>query len=178
MILLKGCKAEASAVFSVSPRQVGSVCVGMEPWLLFMLTEQVRCTNRGGISGCGPSASSRESPSRILKESSSWFTVLESDGDSPSPAPCPPASALPFPQSWYSTSRSVSLSVTMQQPDTFSVHTHGYACFNILQVYKKIHFTDPIKVTVKCVLISAIAPCMQGNILFISNIIANDASLI
>ncbi len=134
MILLKGCKhteykaalvsgRTLSGVFSVSPRQVGSVCVGMEPWQLFMLTEQVRCTNRGGISGCGPSTSSRESPSRILKESSSWFTVLESDGDSPSPAPSPPASALPFPQSWYSTSRSVSLSVTMQQPDTFSVHT-------------------------------------------------------
>lgn len=104
------------------PRQVGSVCVGMEPWQLFMLIEQVRCTNRGGISGCGPSGSRRESPSRMLKESSSWFTVLESDGDPPSTISCSTSSAFPLPHSWYSTSKSVSLSVTMQQPDTFSVH--------------------------------------------------------
>lgn len=102
------------------PRQVGRVLMGIEPWLLFTLTEQTRWTNRGGISGWAPGGSSKESPSRMLKESSSWFTVFVSERDSSSVPSSAPPSALLLPCSWYSTSRSVSLSDTMQQPDTFS----------------------------------------------------------
>lgn len=101
------------------PRQVGSVLIGIEPWQLLVLSEQTRWTNKGGISGSG--ASSTESPSRMLKESSSWFTVFDSLPElSPTPSSMSPSSASSFPWSWYSTSRSVSLSDTMQQPDTFS----------------------------------------------------------
>lgn len=101
-----------------SPRQVGSVCMGMEPWQLFILTEQVTWTNSGGMSSCGPWASSGESASRMLKESWSWLTVLESERDWSSPS----VWELVPECSSYSTTRSVSLSVMMQQPDTFSAH--------------------------------------------------------
>lgn len=101
-----------------SPRQVGSVCTGMEPWQLFILTEQVTWTNSGGMSSCGPLTSSGESASRMLKESWSWLTVLESERDWSSPS----VWELVPECSSYSTTRSVSLSVMMQQPNMSSAH--------------------------------------------------------
>lgn len=101
-----------------SPRQVGSVCMGMEPWQLFILTEHVTWTKSGGMSSCGPSDSRRESPSRMLKESWSWLTVLESDRDWSSPSVWKLVPGC----SSYSTTKSVSLSIMMQQPNTFSAH--------------------------------------------------------
>lgn len=112
-----------------SPRQVGSVRIGMEPWQLFMFTEQVTWTKSGGRSSCGPSPSSKESPSRMLKESWSWLTVLESDRERSSP----PSREAAAGGSSYSTTRSVSLSVRMgaasahecqddpENPHTFSI---------------------------------------------------------
>lgn len=70
------------------------------------------------MSSCGPLASSGDSASRMLKESWSWLTVLESERDWSSPS----VWELVPECSSYSTTRSVSLSVMMQQPNTFSAH--------------------------------------------------------
>lgn len=101
-----------------SLRHVGRVCMGVEPWELFMLMEQVTWTKSGGMSGWKSSPSSRESPSRMLKESWSWLTVLVSDAVESSPSVCEVA-----PPSWssYSTTRSVSLSVITLETNTFSI---------------------------------------------------------
>lgn len=117
------------------PRQVGRVCTGMEPWQLFTFTEQVTWTKSGGKSICGPSASSRESPSRMLKESWSWLTVLESDIDRSSPSVWEHG---PW-RSSYSTTRSVSLSVMMPQLDRFSAHKTSPV--SLLSNTKPIHRT-------------------------------------
>lgn len=119
------------------PRQVGRVCTGMEPWQLFTLTEQVTWTKSGGKSICGPSASSRESPSRMLKESWSWLTVLESDIERSSPSTWEQG---PW-WSSYSTTRSVSLSVMMPQLDRFSAHKTSTSPVSLLSNAKPIHQT-------------------------------------
>lgn len=119
------------------PRQVGRVCIGMEPWQLFTLTEQVTWTKSGGKSICGPSASSRESPSRMLKESWSWLTVLESDIERSSPSMWEKG---PW-RSSYSTTRSVSLSVMMPQLDRFSAHKTSTSPVSLLSNAKAIHRT-------------------------------------
>lgn len=96
------------------PRQVGKDCTGMELCWLRSFTEQVRCTKSGGISCSKNSCSLSESPPSTLKESSSWFTVLESERESVSGNSCSSFSR-------YSTSSSGSLSVAMQHPDTVPV---------------------------------------------------------
>lgn len=98
------------------PRQVGRDCTGMELCWLRSFTEQVRCTKSGGISCSRNSCSLSESPPSTLKESSSWFTVLESERESVSGNSCSSFSR-------YSTSSSGSLSVAMQHPDTAPVDT-------------------------------------------------------
>lgn len=97
------------------PKQVGRDCTGMELCWLRSFTEQVRCTKSGGISSSRNSCSFSEPPPSTLKESSSWFTVLESERESVSGNSCSSFSR-------YSTSSSGSLSVAMQHPDTVPVN--------------------------------------------------------
>lgn len=97
-----------------SPRQVGRLHTGTELCCPRSRTEQVRCRKRGGRSCTRLSGPVGESPPRILKESSSGFTVSASDSEAES-SPAGPRSGSRL--SRYSTSSSGSLSVTTQQAD-------------------------------------------------------------
>lgn len=97
-----------------SPRQVGRLHTGTELCWPRSRTEHVRCRKSGGRSCARLSGPVGESPPRILKESSSGFTVSASDGEAES-SPAGPSSGSRL--SRYSTSSSGSLSVTTQQAD-------------------------------------------------------------
>lgn len=108
--------------FPNSPRQVGRLHTGTELCCPRNRTEHVRCRKRGGRSCMRLSGPVGESPPKILKESSSGFTVSASDNDAES-SPAGPRSGSRL--SRYSTSSSGSLSVTTQQAD---VSPRGVRC--------------------------------------------------